>query len=157
MSFFYAQRHTNPFILILSNFSCLVTFHFWWCPFSILLNQFFILQILMLCILLSICHAILVFDANFDYGFSEPVKKLLDPRIIKIEYLEAPMSFHLEFFKSTLELMKFQQGFFDPSKCWFVPHTVLLPLYSKVCIYWTHFFRTMYLVKFLNSAQVLYG
>ena len=111
----------------------------------------------MVCISLSICHAILVLDANFDLGLSEPGKKLLDPRIIKIEYLEAPMSFHLEFFKSTLELMKFQQGFFDPSKCWFVPHTVLVPLYSKVCIYWTHFFRTMYLVKFLNSAQVLNG
>ena len=130
-SFFLAQRHTNPFILILSSFSCLVTFHFWWCPFSILLNHFLILQILIICILFSICHAILVLDANFDLGLSEPGKKLLDPRIIKIEYLEAPMSFHLEFFKSTLELMKFQQGFFDPSKCWFVPHTVLEPLYTK--------------------------
>ena len=52
------------------------------------------------------------FRANFELGFSESVKKLLEPRIIKIEYLEAHMSFHLEFFRSTLELIKFQQGFF---------------------------------------------
>ena len=56
------------------------------------------------------------FRANFELGFSESGKKLLEPRIIKIEYLEAHMSFHLEFFRSTLELIKFQQGFFWPLK-----------------------------------------
>ena len=71
------------------------------------------------------------FRVIFDLGSSKPEEKLLEPRIINIESLEAHTSFHLEFFRSTLELIKFQKGFFDPSKCWFVPHTVLELLYTR--------------------------
>jgi hypothetical protein len=79
------------------------------------------------------------FRANFELGFSESGKKLLEPRIIKIEYLEAHMSFHLEFFSSTLELMIFQQGFFLPLKmlvCSIILQGLYLldPFFKNVCI-----------------------
>ena len=31
------------------------------------------------------------FRVNFDLGFSKPEKKLLEPRIIKIEYTQSPL------------------------------------------------------------------
>ena len=65
------------------------------------------------------------FRVIFDLGFSKPEEKLLEPRIINIENLEAHTSFHLEFFRliaSLCEVMEFWQ------------------LFSKVCmLFSTHF------------------
>ena len=79
-SFFLAQRYTNPSILILSSFSCLVTFHFWSCPSFKLIVCSANFDALYLTPNLS-CY--FGFRANFELGFSESRIKLLEPRIIK--------------------------------------------------------------------------
>ena len=74
---------TNPFIIILSFFSYLVTFHFWRFPFLILS--------------LPICHAVLVSESFLTWVFQSQRKNYLSPGLSRLDTWRPTCPFVLRF------------------------------------------------------------
>ena len=121
---------TNPFIIILSFFSYLVTFHFWRFPFLILS--------------LPICHAVLVPESFLTWVFQSQRKNFLSPGLLTLKTWRPTRPF----------ILSFSDQLFPCVSWWSFDS-----FFSKVCTFFQpNFCRTMYLVKFLeSSALVLYG
>ena len=81
-------------------------------------------------------------DSKYSSGYNEITMpthgQLKLPRILKIEYPEPTCPFNLsssdQLIHSGVSRWSFF-SFFAPSQCFFVPYTVLVPLYSLVCIF----------------------